>query len=40
MRKNPSSAISMAKEPYAIGDPQILTPDEFDGKWHMLYHSF
>ena len=19
---------------------KILTPDEFDGKWHMLYHGF
>ena len=28
------------KSRYAIGDPQILTPDEFDGKWHMLYHGF
>ena len=22
------------------GDPQVLTPGEFDGQWHMLYHGF
>lgn len=24
----------------AIGDPQVLTPGEFDDKWHMFYHGF
>lgn len=24
----------------AIGDPQILTPNDFDGKWHMFFHGF
>lgn len=28
------------KNRYAIGDPQILTPDDYDGKWHMFYHGF
>lgn len=25
---------------FAIGDPQILTPGQFDGKWHAFYHGF
>ena len=25
---------------YAIGDPQILVPGEFDGQWHAFYHGF
>jgi predicted GH43/DUF377 family glycosyl hydrolase len=24
----------------AIGDPQVITPEEFDGKWHMFFHGF
>ncbi len=28
------------KERYAIGDPQILLPGEFDNRWHMFYHGF
>lgn len=28
------------KNRYAIGDPQILLPQEFDEKWHMFYHGF
>ncbi len=24
----------------AIGDPQVLTPGQFDDKWHMFYHGF
>ncbi len=28
------------KNRYAIGDPQVVTPEEFDGKWHMFYHGF
>lgn len=25
---------------YAIGDPQILIPGEFDDQWHAFYHGF
>ena len=25
---------------YAIGDPQILIPGEFDSQWHAFYHGF
>ncbi len=25
---------------YAIGDPQILVPGQFDGRWHAFYHGF
>lgn len=25
---------------FAIGDPQILTPGQFDSKWHAFYHGF
>jgi hypothetical protein len=29
------------KEPkMAIGDPQVLTPEDFDGKWHVFFHGF
>lgn len=28
------------KKKFAIGDPQILLPGEFDKKWHMFYHGF
>lgn len=28
------------KARYAIGDPQVLLPGEFDGQWHMFYHGF
>jgi hypothetical protein len=24
----------------AIGDPQVITPEEFDGKWHMFFHGY
>ncbi|GHV69803.1 hypothetical protein FACS1894199_18980 [Bacteroidia bacterium] len=24
----------------AIGDPQLLTPGDFDGKWHVFFHGF
>lgn len=27
-------------ENVAIGDPQILTPGEFDNRWHAFYHGF
>ena len=23
-----------------IGDPQILMPGDFDGRWHAFYHGF
>lgn len=25
---------------FAIGDPQILTPGQFDSKWHAFYHGY
>ncbi|MBR3691156.1 MAG: hypothetical protein IKL89_00450 [Clostridia bacterium] len=28
------------KARYAIGDPQVLTPEDYDGRWHMFYHGF
>lgn len=28
------------KEKFAIGDPQVLVPGEYDEKWHMFYHGF
>lgn len=28
------------KARYAIGDPQILVPGDFDEQWHMFYHGF
>ena len=24
----------------AIGDPQVILPQEFDGKWHMFFHGY
>lgn len=25
---------------WAIGDPQVLLPDDFDGQWHIFYHGY
>ncbi len=30
----------IGKPKAAIGDPQVLTPGQFDDKWHMFYHGF
>ncbi len=30
----------MPRAGFAIGDPQILTPGQFDGLWHAFYHGF
>lgn len=28
------------KKKFAIGDPQVIQPGEFDDGWHMFYHGF
>jgi hypothetical protein len=38
--ENPMIGADFIQPNLAIGDPQILTPDDFDGRWHMFYHGF
>ncbi|MDR2148032.1 MAG: hypothetical protein LBE91_16415 [Tannerella sp.] len=38
--ENPMIGADFVNPDLAIGDPQVLTPNDFDGQWHMFYHGF
>jgi hypothetical protein len=38
--ENPLIGTEYKNPEMAIGDPQVLTPEDFDGKWHVFFHGF